>query len=875
MPKEPMRKLVRLFLYPLVVAAGLLLLTVVAAEYSRRAELAREQAAFRLACQRITGAIEARVSTYIAVLEDVRAHLATFGRLTEDDFYRYAGELALQKRYPGIQGVGVTVRVRPDERAALVEKMREEGQPDFTFHPAPGPDEIHAIIYLYPPDRRNRVAIGYDMFSEEVRRKAMERARDTAAPAASGRVTLVQEIDERKQAGFLMYVPFYEGWKTPETVESRREKLVGFVYSPFRANDLLEGIFGPDVDPPVGYRIEAPGTDGTTGLLHDSEQFDRPLPDGYEPRLSATGSLSIEGTPWQVYFYTRPPFDSAGAPTHYWFIIAIGGLFSATLSAAVYQRMHYWQQLAISESRFRLMADSAPVLIWMSEAGKGRVWFNQPWLEFTGRSLDQEREDGWTAGVHPDDREICNRTFTAALETGSAVEMDYRLRRRDGRYAWILDRGVPIDAAAGTFHGLIGSCVDITERKEAEERRERVLEEERRVRTQAEEAGRLKDEFLATLSHELRTPLNAIQGWVQLLLRRFREPVQLRDGLEIVERNVRAQTQIVDDLLDMNRIVSGKVKLERQVVRIDEVVRNAIDTVRPAAAAKQITVTEDFPATEAKVYGDAGRLQQVFWNLMTNAVKFTPPAGKVAIAVRLAVGRVEVSVRDTGEGISLEFLPQVFDRFRQADASSTRRHGGLGLGLAISKQLISMHHGEIAARSEGPGSGAEFIVTLPLVPVETAFFTSGRAHAHSVLRMPPDEIDLQGTRLLVVDDDADSREMLRVMLIEAGATVSTCASVDEAILQIEQEPWDALISDIAMPDIDGHELVRMLRRHTAKKQLPAIAVTAFARGADKAAALEAGYDCYLAKPIERGELLQTVAMLVGKGRAIADRAGCV
>lgn len=850
------------FLYPAMLAIGLFILTVLSARYSEDAAEERDGARFGVATQRIAGAIEARVNTYIALLQAVRAHIASIGSISGSDFYRYVGELQLQRRYPGIQGIGISLRVRPEERRQLVEKMHREGKIDFRFYPE-FEGEVHAIVYLYPRDRRNQVAIGYDMFSEPVRRKAMERARDTGQPAASGSVTLVQEIDERKQAGFLVYVPFYEGWRTPESVEARREQLSGFVYSPFRADDLLEGIFGYETESAVGYRIWAPGANAARTMLHDSELFSTPLPAGYEPRFRSSAILQIAGENWQIEFYTRPPFDREASGSYYWVILGFGTLVAAALGGAAHLRGRYYHELAQSESRFRLMADSAPVLIWISEAGKGRTWFNRSWLEFRGRTLEQELGNGWTAGIHPDDVAECMRTRAAAYEARQPLPMDYRLARHDGEYRWVLDRAAPLRSADGAFVGFIGSCVDITDRKAAEEQREQLLQQERRTRAAAEEASRLKDEFLATLSHELRTPLNAIQGWVQLLLRRFNSQAQLREGLEIVERNVRAQAQIVDDLLDMNRIVSGKVKLDLQDLDLTEIVQRAVETVRPAAEAKGVRLIEDLGRTDAGLHGDAGRLQQVFWNLLANAVKFTPQKGEVRVSLKLGKASVEIVVSDSGEGISPDFLPFVFDRFRQADASSTRRYGGLGLGLAISRQLVEMHGGRIEAQSAGMGRGATFVVSLPL---RGAVAPSSGSSAQAAAGAGAEEIDLRGARLLVVDDEPDSRELLREILEEAGAVVTTCASAAEALQRLGRQTFDALISDIAMPETDGHELLRMLRRRPQTAALPAVAVTAFARREDASAALEAGYDYHLAKPVERTRLLQAVSTLLAARR---------
>ncbi|HEY8507132.1 MAG TPA: PAS domain S-box protein, partial [Steroidobacteraceae bacterium] len=373
------------------------------------------------------------------------------------------------------------------------------------------------------------------------------------------------------------------------------------------------------------------------------------------------------------------------------------------------------EALRASDARFRLLANAAPVLVWMSDTTKGATWFNTQWLEFTGREMREELGFGWTHDIHPDDLEGLLRIYSEHFAARQPFRVEYRLARRDRAMRWVVHTAVPLfEGQGGSFSGYIGSCIDITDFREAEAQREALLQAERVARAEAERLSRLKDEFLATLSHELRTPLNAILGW-STLLRRLEagHPDHLR-GLETIERNARVQTQIIEDLLDMSRIISGKVQLDVQPVILSEVIMAAVDVVRPSADAKKLRVRTTLDAKVGRIRGDPNRLQQVFWNLLANAVKFTPAGGRIDVILERVNSHVEISVEDSGIGIKDEFLSFVFDRFRQGDASTTRRYGGLGLGLSIVKHLVELHGGSVRVKSAGEGKGATFIVSLPI-----------------------------------------------------------------------------------------------------------------------------------------------------------------
>jgi PAS domain S-box-containing protein len=539
---------------------------------------------------------------------------------------------------------------------------------------------------------------------------------------------------------------------------------------------------------------------------------------------------------------------------------------ASKIARDVTDRKRAEQAVRASEVRFRLMADSAPVLIWMADTSKACTWFNKAWLEFSNRTMEQELGFGWVQNIHPDDLDRFLRIYSDHFEARSAFKTEYRFRRHDGEWRWLIDNAVPLyEGSDGTFSGYIGSCVDITEFRQAATDREQLLLSERAARSEAERLGRMKDEFLATLSHELRTPLNAILGWATLLRRVKVGSDDYVKGLETIERNARVQTQIIADLLDMSRIISGKVQLDVQPVDLHEVISAALDSVRPSADAKQLRLRATLDAKAGRIRGDASRLQQVFWNLLTNAVKFTPAAGRIDIVLERVNSHVEVSIEDSGIGIKPEFLGFVFDRFRQADASITRRHGGLGLGLSIVKHLIELHGGTVRVKSPGENQGSTFIIALPIsVSRTTDSGTHERPGLADVDLFSIGLPSLEGVTVLVVDDEPDARLLVSRIVEERGARAVMAQTGEEALRLLNTESVDILVSDIGMPDYDGYKFIQHIRMHEPKRvrNIPAIALTAYARADDRQRALLAGYQMHLAKPIEPRELIAGIASLL-------------
>jgi PAS domain S-box-containing protein len=457
--------------------------------------------------------------------------------------------------------------------------------------------------------------------------------------------------------------------------------------------------------------------------------------------------------------------------------------------------------------------------------------------------------------IHPDDRERFAIAFARANVDTTPFEMSWRAVRTDGEIRYMHSAGDVESDADGKPIRLLGTMQDVTER-------EHLLASERAARGEAERATRLRDDFLATLSHELRTPLTAILSWADLLRMCPTDTARVERGLEVIARNARTQAQLVGDLLDLSRIASGKLRLDIQRVSVRTIVEGAVEAVRPMADARGITLQLSLPSADL-VNGDPSRLQQAVWNLLTNAVKFTSPGGRVEIVVARVDAQLEIRVADTGKGIAADFLPHVFARFRQADASTVREHGGLGIGLAVVKEVIELHGGTVSAHSEGIGRGATFVVRLPAIAA-TAGSELG-AHSRIQPTVSLNDVDstrFEGVRVLLVDDEPDALEVMCQLFTDRGAIVTAVRSVDEALRALDTQPCDVLLSDIGMPLRDGYELIAEVRKRGLS--VPAAALTAFARSEDRTRALLSGFQAHLAKPLEVAQLLATVATLSGR-----------
>ncbi len=557
--------------------------------YETNARDEREQ--FNSLVNQSRAAIDTRLQTYIATLRAGAALFSASESVSRDEFRRFAESLNLQINYPGIQGIGFTQYIPPEQLEAFVADERAYDRPDFHVWPDTPREQYHAILYLEPLDRRNIAAIGYDMFSEPVRRAAMERARDLAAPSASGRVTLVQEVDGQKQTGFLIYVPVYKGGRVPPAQEERRNQLAGFVYAPFRMNDLMHGVFGELGEGGVAFRIHDSPERTDQNLLYDGR-----LGEGHHSRQQAMETYNAAGRQWMIEFYSLAALEDQ-TPRG---VVVLTGIAGIALSVVLFSLL---------------------------------------------RSQEQARTRA-------------ERISADLMESESAL---------------------------------------------------------REARDAAEAANRLKDEFLATVSHELRTPLNAILGWTELLRDPEQSAEDFKHGLDTIERSARSQAQLIEDLLDVSRIISGNMRLKLEPTDIGPQVDSAIEAVAPAAQAKGVKLERVVDEKMCRVLADPMRLQQIVWNLLSNAIKFTPRDGTVTIVATCADGHITLTITDTGIGIDAAFFPHLFQRFSQADGPMTRKHGGLGLGLSIVRHLVEAQGGTVSAQSDGKDRGATFKVILPEV----------------------------------------------------------------------------------------------------------------------------------------------------------------
>jgi len=513
--------------------------------------------------------------------------------------------------------------------------------------------------------------------------------------------------------------------------------------------------------------------------------------------------------------------------------------------------------------QLELAVEASELGTFHCELPPGRIVWNDRcrahfWLSPNGEEITF---DLFYSLLHPDDRERTRQAVEQSLSEGKQYDIEFRTVSADGRIRWVR-------AAGRTFHDLMGNAVrfdgttrDITQEKLGAEERRMLLESERAARQEAERVSAVKDEFLATLSHELRTPLNAIFGWTQLLMAGKDDPQTLSHALGVIDRNVRLQTQLIEDLLDVSRIISGKIRLDNQKIEVADFIEAALESVRPAAETKGIRLEKKFASLADTLNGDPGRLQQVIWNLLNNAIKFTDAGGIIEVTAERVNYDVEIKIRDTGHGISPEFLPNLFARFSQADSSTQRKYGGLGLGLSIVKSLTEMHGGTVSATSAGEGHGSTFTVKLPL----GAPPAPGHATAPAMGVIPksdPTSRKLRGVKVLVVDDEPDAREMIKRFLEACEAVPMLAGSAEEALDLMEKFKPDVIVSDIGMPKQDGYSFMRTIRHRGVNT--PAVALTAFARAEDRVRSIQAGYQTHLPKPFEPGELLALIASLSGR-----------
>ncbi len=610
--------------------------------------------------------------------------------------------------------------------------------------------------------------------------------------------------------------------------------------------------------------VQMPGMDGfEAATLIRQRQRSRNTPIIFLTAFNTSDELMVKGYGLGAVDYLFKPLNPAVLTSKVTaFVELFQTRFEVEQQAAQLAQIN--AELKRSEERFRLLSRCSPVGIFLMDTQGHYSYANPSCQEICGFTVQQNWQANWTQVIHPDDRERVLSDWSVCIQQGEPYSSEFRIERPELR--WVNVRSSPMLSDGAELLGHVGTIEDITDRQQAEVTRTQMIQEQT-ARQQAETANRMKDEFLAIVSHELRTPLNSILGWSQLLLNRKLDESTTQRALETIDRNARSQAQLIEDILDVSQIIRGKLRLTLQPINILSQLESVIESVRPMAESKSIQIHTKFNPIAGKLYADAERLRQIIWNLLSNAIKFTPEQGNITVRLTQtdcdpsAQIYAQVQVIDSGIGINPDFLPYIFDRFRQADSTTTRPYSGLGLGLAIVDHLVKQHGGSIWAASEGENKGAQFTLNLPLVEV-----------AEPVSDQPPppnpapNGSPLSQLKVLVVEDNHDTRDFLTMVLEQSGAIVTAVASVSEAICHLEQAPPDLLLSDIGMPVANGYDLIRHLRQREKQQSthIPAIALTAYARAEDQMQAIEAGFEMHLTKPIGPEELLSAVARAVGR-----------
>jgi PAS domain S-box-containing protein len=517
-------------------------------------------------------------------------------------------------------------------------------------------------------------------------------------------------------------------------------------------------------------------------------------------------------------------------------------------------------ELSKSEERFRTLCACSPLGIYLADV-EGRCTYMNPRCQaISGLILEETLVSAWQRWIHPEDLDRVVADWLAWMKEGQEYSNEFRLVDNAENVRWINVQSSPMFSDLGKLIGHVGTVRDVTHRKQAESERGRLIREQV-ARQEAERANQMKDEFLAILSHELRTPLNAILGWSRLLRSKKLDTETIDKALETIERNAKSQAQLIEDILDVSRILRGQLSLNMHPIQLEYVIEMAIDSLRPLAEAKSIVIEWESSQNVVRVVGDIDRLQQVVWNLLSNAIKFTDEKGKVEVRLELVGDETQIQIIDSGIGIDPDFLPYVFDRFRQADSTTTRSYGGLGLGLAIVHHLVEQHGGKVAAENN-TGEGAKFTVSLPLAEKNGAGDFDDFSELNEATEALPALANLQ---LLVVDDDDDTRKFMIALLEHEGAVVRSASSVAGALAALESSWPDVLLSDIGMPEADGYQLIARVREMEVHRggKMPAIALTAYARESERLQSLEAGFQMHLSKPVEVAELIAGIANLAG------------
>lgn len=802
----------------------------------------QERSTFDNEVARTLDAVDQRIRTTTSLLRGAAGLFNAHEQVDARAFRAYVDTLDLRERYPGILGIGFTRHVPAAAVAQFEARVRASGMPEFRVWPAHPRDEYHSIEFLEPMDERNSAAIGYDMYTDPVRRAAMNAAREQGDITASGKVTLVQEIDEHKQSGFLLYMPVLAATRNEQAHAPRSRPLHGFVYSPLRMDDLLEGVRGTGATL-VDYEM----FDGTQADPAALLRTTRVAAAEQVPRFSADRVIDVAGRPWLVRFHSRA---EQHALSQGWLVpwLALAAFASSLLLARL-----SWSQVSArsaAESAALEQRDLANALhqerewlrgtltsigdgVVVVDAGERVVLMNPVAERLTGWSHAEAEGRPIDEVVRvniPSDEGLNTGSLLGDQASGEVVQGEVMLHEREGTLRPIDHSSAPIVDPSGTLAGAVVVMRDATERH--------------RVEAELRGNDRRKDEFLAILAHELRNPLAPICNSLELL-RRQPGTELAEHARAVAERQARLMVRLVDDLLDLSRISRGAIALQRQPLALTTVLDTAVESSRPLIEGRRHRLQLGPIDPELRIDGDCARLAQVFTNLLNNAATYTEPGGEIRIAARREADQIAISVRDNGMGIDPATVPHLFDMFVQAERS-LERSGGLGIGLTLVRQLLQMHGGSVEVNSAGRGTGSEFVVRLPLLRVAGDALPSqspqpADAYAHAL-------------RILIVDDNQDTADSLAMMLRLDGHQVEVAYDGAAALSLARTMVPDVALLDIGLPGMNGYDVARHLRTERAE-DFTLIAITGWGHEDDRRRAHEAGFDHHMVKPIEHAALV--------------------